>query len=163
MIYCFDLFNTVFDVSGVDMHPYIETIRAPLWQPFVWAPEMESLPLLPGAAEGLQILRDAGHYCVAASNAPVPLVMRMSKNAGVLWDAVVPFAMEKTYKPNESAYRTIQKYLGDPEWEAGVGEGCPWCMVSRNRGFEQCEPLGITLHEVDSVLEFAIQKTGGVA
>lgn len=132
-VVAFDLFGTVFDLSTApreEVRHYIETIQAQPWRPFVWPPAWERLHPFADAA-WVQEISDLGFITAALSNAPLRLVTRISKNAHVRWDAIVPLELIQTYKPNPACYEFAATLLGV--------EPANLLMVSANEKFGDIE------------------------
>lgn len=131
----FDLFGTVFDLinhaASDDIDHYIKTIRSDTWTPFVWKPYWENMSAFSDSASGLHNLRESNYYVVALSNAPLALSMRMSANAGINWDAIIPLETIRTYKPNPVTYEFACELTGVKPEE--------FLMVSGNAGFGDIE------------------------
>lgn len=108
-IIAFDVFGTVVDLSGVDreeVKAYAHHIRQPVWSPLVLPESWEHLPPHPDSVVGLQWLRKK-YIVVTCSNAPLGTMAKLSKNAGLQWDAIIPLELNKVYKPNQKAYYTV--------------------------------------------------------
>ena len=138
-VIAFDVFGTVVDFSGVerdDVRNYIAQIQRPEWAPLELPKSWESLPAFPDSAEGINRLREK-YIVVTCSNGPLGLLTRLSKNAGIQWDAIIPLEMFKVYKPNPEAYLALCEVLavnpkdvamvtanplfGDIEWAGSLG------------------------------------------
>ena len=138
-VIAFDVFGTVFDLSGIDrdeVRDYVRHIREPEWRPLTLPESWRNIPAHPDAAEGIQRLRTK-HAVVTLSNGPVSLLVELSKRAGIDWDALVPIELAHVYKPRLDAYRvacdlmrvppdrvlmvTANATFGDLEASAAVG------------------------------------------
>lgn len=115
-VIAFDVFGTVFDLSGVpqeEVRAYGRHIKKAEWTPLVLPPSWQSLPAHPDAAEGISLLR--GKYMVVTcSNGPLGLLARLSKHNNIEWDAIIPLELNKVFKPNTAAYMTVCDVLGVP-------------------------------------------------
>lgn len=115
-VVAFDVFGTVFDLSGVsgfELRNYVDQIERPEWMPLLLPEPWERLPAHPDAREGINRLR--GEYVVVTcSNGPLGLLAMMSKNAGLCWDAIVPLEMNRVYKPDRRAYLTVCEVFDVP-------------------------------------------------
>lgn len=112
-VIAFDVFGTVFDLSSVDrneIREYINQIRQPEWKPLQLPKSWEHLPAYPDSVEGINLLRKK-YFVVTCSNGPLGLLAKMSKNAGVQWDAIIPMELNRVYKPNHKAYMTVCEVL----------------------------------------------------
>lgn len=108
-VVAFDVFGTVFDLSGVDreeVRSYVKHIHEPEWRPLALPTSWESLPAHSDSAGGIARLRD--HFqVVTCSNGPISLLAKISKRAGISWDALIPLEVARVYKPNPRAYELI--------------------------------------------------------
>lgn len=140
-VVAFDVFGTVFDLSGVPRHEvwdYIAHIRRPEWSPLRLPASWEHLPAHADSAEGIARLRER-FIVVTCSNGPLGLLAKLSKNNGVQWDAIVPMELNHVYKPDPRAYLTVCEVLEVPPSAV--------TMVTANRTFGDLEAsaaLGMT-------------------
>lgn len=112
-VIAFDVFGTVFDLSGADrkeVKDYITHIHEPVWSPLQLPKTWENLKAHPDSAEGIALLRKK-FMVVTCSNGPLGLLAKLSKNNGINWDAIIPLEMNKVYKPNPRAYMTVCEVL----------------------------------------------------
>ncbi len=113
-VIAFDVFGTVVDFSGVpreEVKDYASQLRRPEWEPLKLPASWEHLKAHPDSAEGIRRLRQ--HYIVCTcSNGPLGLLAKLSKNNGIVWDAIIPLEMNKVYKPNPQAYLTVCEVFG---------------------------------------------------
>jgi 2-haloalkanoic acid dehalogenase type II len=132
-VIAFDLFGTVFDLSGVpreEVKDYIGQVKREKWAPLDLPESWSTMPLHPDSERGLWELKQ--HYMVVTcSNAPLGLTARMSKAAGLNWDAIIPLEMAQVYKPNPKAYKLIYELMGVHPWEV--------LMVTGNEGSPDLE------------------------
>lgn len=108
-VVAFDVFGTVVDFTSVDrqeVRAYVDHIRKPTWEPLRLPESWEHLPAHPDSAEGIARLRTK-FTVVTCSNGPLGLLAKLSKNAGIQWDAVIPLELSRCYKPNPHAYLTV--------------------------------------------------------
>lgn len=132
-VIAFDVFGTVFDLSGVDreeIRAYAHHIRKPEWSPLHLPRSWETLPAHPDAAMGIKWLREK-YLVVTCSNGPLGLLSRLSKHNNVSWDAIIPIEMKKVYKPNPRAYLTVCDLLNVNPDEV--------MMVTANKDFGDLE------------------------
>jgi len=132
-VIAFDVFGTVFDLSGVpraEIRAYARHIRQPEWSPLKLPASWERLPAHPDAAEGISRLREK-FLVVTCSNGPLGLLARLSKFNGISWDAIIPLELNKVYKPDHRAYLTVCSVLGAPPAEVA--------MVTANKEFGDLE------------------------
>lgn len=116
-IVMFDLFGTVFDLSGASkfgLKRYAEQLakfrETGVWAPLILPSAWENLPAYPDAREGIKLLRE--HFVVVTcTNAPLGLQAMMCKNAGINFDMLTPLELRQTYKTAEEAYLTPLKIL----------------------------------------------------
>lgn len=66
------------------------------------------------SAPGLLRLRERGYAVVALTNASLPMLISMSRQAGITWDATLTADMIGQYKPSPTVYRRAQELLGVP-------------------------------------------------
>lgn len=112
-VIAFDLFGTVFDLTGVDrqeIRDYAAHIRKPEWSPLVLPKSWESLPAFADSRDGMMRLR-SGFIVVTCSNAPLALQTRLLKNADIKFDAIVPLEINRVFKPATAAYITLYEAL----------------------------------------------------
>ncbi len=165
-VIAFDLFGTVFDLSGVDRREivaYIDHISKPNWSPLELPKSWETLPAFPDAYEGLSRLRKK-FTVVTCSNAPFGFTTRMLKNASLHFDAITPLEMFEVYKPKPEAYLAVSvtqqvlpseivmvtgnKQIGrNPkgDWEYAAELGMQGILIRQNPGatiIELAEQLG---------------------
>jgi 2-haloacid dehalogenase len=69
------------------------------------------LPAWEDVADGLERLRER-FLVVALSNGGFALLTRLTKDAGLRFDAIVSSELARTYKPDPAAYRTAADLLG---------------------------------------------------
>ena len=105
-VIAFDLFGTVFDLSGVDRREiaaYINHISKPEWSPLELPQSWEDLPPFWDARGGIERLRKK-FVVVTCSNAPLGFTTRLLKNADIHFDAITPLEMVKAFKPDARCY-----------------------------------------------------------
>lgn len=140
-VIAFDCFGTVFDMSGVrreELVDYANHIRKPLWSPLHLPKSWEYMPAHPDASYGLAMLREK-FLVVTCSNGPLGLLARLSKNASIEWDAIIPLEMNRVFKPDLLAYLTVCQVLDVDASEV--------MMVTANKTFGDLEAsakLGMT-------------------
>lgn len=112
-VIAFDVFGTVFDLSGAsreDIKAYIKHIKQPEWSPLKLPKSWETFPAHPDAKEGIELLRK-NHFVVTCSNGPLGLLAKLSKNNDISWDAIIPLELNKVFKTNPKAYMTVCEVL----------------------------------------------------
>jgi 2-haloalkanoic acid dehalogenase type II len=140
-VIAFDLFGTVFDLSGVshqEIKDYVAHIRQPEWSPLQLPKSWEHLPAHPDSSEGLERLRRK-FFVVTCSNGPLGLTAKLSKNAGIRWDCIIPLELNRVYKTNFRAYMTVCEILSVSPQQV--------MMVTANKDFGDLEAsvaLGMT-------------------
>lgn len=140
-VLAFDVFGTVFDLSGVarqELRDYAAHIRKPEWTPLRFPANWEHLPPHPDSAQGIERLRQK-FLVVTCSNGPLGMMTRLSKNGGIRWDAIIPLELNRVFKPNPFAYLTVCEVLGV--------EPAAVMMVTANEKFgdlEASKSLGMT-------------------
>lgn len=118
-VVAFDLFGTVFDMSGVDreeIREYVRQLKLPEWQPLKLPKTWDAIPAHPDAEHGINGLRFAMHlrndgHVVTCSNGPISTTYRLSRNAGIVWDLIIPLEINRVYKTNPAAYMTVCEVL----------------------------------------------------
>lgn len=139
-VIAFDVFGTVFNFAGVDRSEivgYVKRTRIRPWVPLHLPKSWEAMPAHPDSVEGIAKLREK-HFVVTCSNGPLGLLAKMSKHAGIDWDAIIPMELYRLYKPNPEAYLTVCKVLECEPSEV--------LMVTANESFgdlEAAESLGM--------------------
>lgn len=137
----FDCFGTVFDMSGVGRDEVSEYVRnsrgkhGDEWQPLDLPKTWETIPAHSDSVNGIAKIREAGHYAVALSNGPAPLIATMSRNAGIVWDLIIPLELVQAYKNHPDAYRAALKIF--PQFEPKH-----FLMVTANPDFGDVEAAG---------------------
>lgn len=141
----FDLFGTVFDMSGVDrdeLRAYGRHLKdfyaTGEWTPLHLPASWERLPLFRDSALGLGLLQ-RNYMIVTLSNAPLGLTAKMCKNAGIVFDAITPLELSRTYKTAPEAYLSLCSIYGVEPHEIA--------MVTANKDFGDIEAsakLGMT-------------------
>lgn len=129
----FDVFGTVFDLSGVpkgEIRAYARHVRQPEWAPLKLPDSWTKLPAHPDAAEGVARLREK-FLVVTCSNGPLGLLAKLSKFNNIWWDAIIPLELNKVYKPDHRAYLTVCSVLGVPPADV--------TMVTANKEFGDLE------------------------
>lgn len=145
-VIAFDVFGTVFDLSGVDrseVRAYVEHIKRPAWAPLELPEHWERLPAHADSRPALKLLRHK-YQVVTLTNGPVRLVTKLSKHNGISWDMIIPIECEKVYKPNVLAYIFAADLMGVSGREV--------LMVTANKTFgdlEAAEELGMGSHWID--------------
>lgn len=112
-VIAFDVFGTVFDFADVpreEIRDYARQLRQVPWQPLSLPKSWETMPAHPDSIEGIAALREQ-FTVVTCSNGPLGLLAKMSKNAGIWWDAIIPLEMNQVYKPDHRAYMTVCEVL----------------------------------------------------
>lgn len=112
-VIAFDVFGTVFDFTGVDrqeIRDYLAAITAPEWRPLKLPESWEHLKPHGDSEAGISYLRDR-FMVVTCSNGPLGLLAKLSKNADIQWDAIVPLELNRVYKPHPKAYMTVCEVL----------------------------------------------------
>lgn len=113
-VIAFDVFGTVVDFSKVDredVRAYARHIRKPEWSPLHLPAAWEHLPPHPDSVEGIARLRQK-FFVVTCSNGPLGLLAKLSKNAGISWDAIIPLELNRVFKTDPRAYLTVCEVLG---------------------------------------------------
>lgn len=108
-VIAFDLFGTVFDMSGVDkseIRAYLEHIRKPEWEPLTLPEGWTQLKAFPDAQEGIRRLGNK-HWLTSLSNAPILLQCRLCLANGLSLHMLSPLEVAHVYKPNPRAYMTV--------------------------------------------------------
>lgn len=115
-VVAFDVFGTVFDLSGVpreEVVQYIDHIEKPEWSPLRLPEAWKSLPAHPDAREGLERIRKH-RMVVTCSNGPLGLLAHLSRHNGISWDAIIPLELNRVYKPDPKSYMTVSEVLEVP-------------------------------------------------
>jgi 2-haloacid dehalogenase len=155
-VIAFDVFGTVFDLSGVDreeIRSYAQHIRKPEWSPLTLPDSWLDLWPHADSKEGIARLRH-GFTVVTCSNAPLGFMAKLSKKAGIIWDAIIPLELNKVYKPNPLAYMTVCEVTGV--------QPCEVMMVTANKDFGDLEAsaaLGMTPQLISRYIEGPGPKT----
>jgi 2-haloalkanoic acid dehalogenase type II len=113
-VIAFDCFGTVFNLSSVpheELRAYANHIHQPEWSPLRLPASWEHLPAHPDSAEGLARLRTK-FMVVTCSNGPLGMMAKLSKNAGIIWDAIIPLELNRVFKTDPRAYMTVCEVLG---------------------------------------------------
>lgn len=117
-VIAFDVFGTVFDLSGVDrqeIKDYAAHLRKPEWSPLHLPKSWETLPAHADSASGIARLRER-YTVVTCSNGPLGLLAKLSKHNGISWDAIIPLELNRVFKPKPQAYLTVCQVMGvEPE------------------------------------------------
>jgi 2-haloacid dehalogenase len=117
-------------VAREDLHAYGDHLRKPTWSPLRLPSSWEYLPPHPDSIEGIYRLR-RDYFVVTCSNAPLGTMAKLSKNAGIQWDAIIPLELNRVFKTNPAAYMTVCEVL----------DVCPEdvMMVTANKTFGDLE------------------------
>lgn len=140
-VIAFDVFGTVVDFSGAhreDVRAYARHIAQPEWSPLTLPASWEHLPPHPDSVVGINRLRQK-FFVVTCSNGPLGLLAKLSKNAGIAWDAIVPLELNRVFKTRPKAYLTVCEVLGVEPKDV--------MMVTANETFgdlEAARALGMT-------------------
>jgi FMN phosphatase YigB (HAD superfamily) len=108
-VIAFDLFGTVFDLSGVDRREivaYIDHISKPEWSLLELPKSWENLKPFWDAKGGIERLRK-NFTVVTCSNAPMGFTTRLLKNSGLHFDTITPLECVPCYKPDPRAYQLV--------------------------------------------------------
>ena len=111
-VVAFDLFGTVFDLSGVSMfelRDYAQHIKKPEWSPIEFPKSWESLPAHPDAKEGLDKLNKIVETATF-SNCPIDLQTKLLTNHDLWFDNLIDLSSIKTFKPNPKAYEFLATF-----------------------------------------------------
>jgi HAD superfamily hydrolase (TIGR01493 family) len=146
-LFAFDLLGTVFDMSGVDrdeLRAYGRHLKdfyaTGEWKPLHLPASWERLPLFQDSALGLGLLQ-RNYMIVTLSNAPLGLTAKMCKNAGIMFDAITPLELSRTYKTAPEAYTSLCSIYGVEPREIA--------MVTANKDFgdiEAARKLGMSAY-----------------
>lgn len=110
----FDVFGTVFDLSSIDRNEikeYVKHVHQSQWEPLNLPKSWEDIKAHPDSQIGISLLRKK-FTVVTLSNGPVKLLSKISKNAAISWDMIIPIEMAKVYKPNIEAYKILISLFG---------------------------------------------------
>jgi len=132
-VIAFDVFGTVFDLSGVDrahVRNYVQHIRKPDWEPLQLPESWLTLPAHADARAGIEKLRER-YTVVTCSNGPCGMLARLSKHNRIGWDLITPLELFKVYKPQPRAYLSVCELLGVQTNEVA--------MVTANKDFGDLE------------------------
>lgn len=113
-VIAFDTFGTVYDLAAVDrdeVRDYIAQVRRPRWSPLNLPSSWQHMPPHADSVEGIKRLRER-YIVVTLSNGPLGLQTRMAKNAGIVWDAIIPLEIRRVYKPDPLAYQLVCDVFG---------------------------------------------------
>lgn len=112
-VIAFDVFNTVVNISNVpknELRAYSQHLKhfyeSGHWEPLSFPASWDYLPPHPDSIEGINRLRKK-YSVVAMSNAPMHMMVRLCKNSGLFFDAVVPLELRHTFKPSLDAFRAL--------------------------------------------------------
>lgn len=158
-VIAFDVFGTVFDLSGVpkeEIRAYAHHIRQDTWSPLFLPESWAKLPAHPDAAEGIERLR-RDFTVVTCSNGPLGLLAKLSKHNGISWDAIIPLELNRVFKPDPFAYLTVCQVLEVKPKDV--------MMVTANEKFGDLEaskslgmfPQLIRSGNTETIIELAIQ------
>ncbi|WP_417459082.1 hypothetical protein [Kordiimonas sp.] len=112
-VIAFDVFGTVFDFADVpreEVRDYADQLRRPEWSPLQLPKSWETMPAHSDSMAGVARLREIATV-VTCSNGPLGLQAKMSKRAGIVWDAIIPLELNKVYKTDPRAYMTVCEVL----------------------------------------------------
>lgn len=139
-VIAFDVFGTVFDLKAArreEVQAYGLHISQPEYSPLELPKSWEYLPAHSDSAKGIARLRNK-FLVVTCSNGPLGLLIRMAKNAGIVWDGFIPMELNRVFKPRLEAYQAIRDVL-DVEYSEVM-------MVTANEKFgdlEAAQQLGM--------------------
>lgn len=139
-IVAFDVFRTVFNITEEhqnEVKEYNKHVRSEGWQPLNLPQSWETLLAHPDARQGIEEIRQ-NFIVVTMSNCPMDLLVKLSRYNGISWDAIIPIELNKVYKPNIDAYKTILQLFKVKAEEV--------VMVTANKTFgdiEAAETLGM--------------------
>ena len=128
-VLAFDLFGTVFDLSGTprsEIKAYSDHIRKPEWSPLVLPESWIDLPLFPDALEGLNKLQER-YSVIVASNAPAEFTEQLMDKHDLPFNGVVDFASQRVFKPHYKSYDVIATHYNIPSNE--------YLMITANKDF----------------------------
>lgn len=109
-VFLFDVFGTVFDMSGIDraeVADYVRTVKSDKWSPLTLPESWRGLRAWADAREGIQMLQGCDYYThlvCSMTNCPVELLVHLSLCNDIQWDLIVPIELLRVYKPNSQAY-----------------------------------------------------------
>jgi FMN phosphatase YigB (HAD superfamily) len=139
-VIAFDLFGTVFDMSGVsrqEIRNYINHINKDSWSPLVLSKAWECLPAFEDSAPGIEELRE-NFTVLTCTNAPLGTQIKLCKNNGVLFDGYIPLELSRAFKTRPQTYKSVYEIMNiEPE---------EMMMVTANKTFgdlEASKNLGI--------------------
>lgn len=124
----FDCFGTVFSMKGVtkaEIADYVAHVRKETFEPYVFPKSFWHIAAHADAAEGIKMLQTMGFDCVTLSNGDNNLIFERSMKYGIDWDTMIDLRLNRVYKPNIDAYRTIEKELGFKPEETLMVTGNP--------------------------------------
>lgn len=143
-VIAFDVFGTVVDFARTpveEVKHYARQLKyfkeTKEWKPLDLPQSWENLPTHYDSPIGLNLLRTK-YIVVTCSNGPLGLMTKLLKNNYCHFDAIIPLEMNKVYKPDHRAYKTVLDTFNlKPE---------EMMMVTANRDFgdiEAAKELGI--------------------
>lgn len=112
-VIAFDVFNTVVDMTPLPRHEisdYVRHTRTLPWSPLVLPEHWEHLAAHADSIEGINRLRSK-YIVVTCSNGPLGMLAKLSKNAGLQWDAIIPLELGQAFKPRLESYKTVFEVL----------------------------------------------------
>jgi 2-haloalkanoic acid dehalogenase type II len=116
MIFCFDCFGTIFDASTIlqeDIKKYVHHVNKPgAFEKFDFPQSFWDLGAHPDSMMGIEMLRNAGHYCITLSNGSINLLKYLSSKNGIIWDGYTDLEAWRVYKPSLDAYKVVEKQFG---------------------------------------------------
>lgn len=134
-VVAFDLFGTVFDLSGVpreELKAYAAHISQSEWSPIEFPLSWRDLPVFPDAQEGIRLLRE-NHEVITFSNCPIDLQTHLCEKHDVKFDWHFSLAAQRVFKPNPKAYQRLQSHY------CGVVKPESILVVSANERFGDIE------------------------
>ena len=121
MIRCiaFDLFGTVFDMSGIprdQIAAYVEHVRRNDFSPYQFSAAWYNLKPHPDAAAGIKTLNELGYTTCTLSNAKWDLADTLCSAHDLQFHRIIDLVPHRVYKPHIDAYRVVEKEMAvEPE------------------------------------------------
>ena len=109
----FDLFGTVFSLDGVpreEIKAYADHICKPEWSPLKLPESWKSLPVIEGAAEAIERLKEIASV-TTCSNAPLPTQYALCRKR-VNFSFFSPLEWCRAYKTDPKTYLSVAFYAG---------------------------------------------------
>lgn len=140
----FDVFGTLLDMSPIpreQIGEYVAETRRSIWRPLSFPGNWYALDLFDDVRDGLtELAKQFDLFTLSNAQREFQQGVLLAKHDLTMFTDLISLAKIRTYKPKLAAYGHACDFVGLHPSEC--------LMVSGNKGYEQCEKIGLPLCEI---------------